>query len=116
MLNIIAFKRYRREEDVEEKQQLFEKAAARSRSHPNSLPPLSTWPIIVLIYAPAHITISLIVAVLAGDCHREKDVADNIVAGRAAAKKLISAAAFERLTVTGPRAILDDAAPHKVFP
>ena len=54
------------EEDVEEKQQLFEKAAARSRSHPNSLPPLSTWPIIVLIYAPAHITISLIVAVLAG--------------------------------------------------
>ena len=43
----------------------FERAAARSRSHPNSLPPLSTWPIIVLIYAPAHVTISLIVAVLA---------------------------------------------------
>jgi len=57
-----------------------------------------------------------VVAVLAGDCHREKDVADNIVAGRAAAKKLISAATFERLTVSGPRAILDDAAPHKVFP
>ena len=43
---------------------LIEKAAARSRSHPNSLPPLSTWPIIVLIYAPAHVTISAIVLVL----------------------------------------------------
>ena len=43
----------------------LDKAAARSRSHPNSLPPLSTWPIIVLIYAPAHVTVSLIVAVVA---------------------------------------------------
>lgn len=57
-----------------------------------------------------------VVAVLAGDCHREKDVADNIVAGRAAAKKLVSAAVLERLTVSAPRAILDDAPATRVFP
>lgn len=54
-------------EDERERQKLLllSKAAARSRSHPNSLPPLHTWPIIALIYAPAHITISVMVAVLA---------------------------------------------------
>jgi protein-tyrosine phosphatase len=55
-------------------------------------------------------------AVLAGDCHREVDVAQNIVAGRAAAKKLIDDATLRRLTVDAPRAILDDAPAHKVFP
>lgn len=57
-----------------------------------------------------------VVAVLAGDCHREKDVGDNIVKGRAAAKKLVNAATLERLTVTAPQAILDDATPWKVYP
>jgi protein-tyrosine phosphatase len=57
-----------------------------------------------------------VVAVLAGDCHREKDVADNIVAGRAAARKLISADVLERLTVDAPRAILDDQPATRVFP
>ncbi len=57
-----------------------------------------------------------VVAVLAGDCHREKDVADNIVKGRQAALKHVSASTLERLTITAPRAILDDATPWKVFP
>ena len=57
-----------------------------------------------------------VVAVLAGDCHREKDVGDNIIKGRAAALKLVSPSALERLTVTAPRAILDDATPWKVYP
>jgi protein-tyrosine phosphatase len=54
-------------------------------------------------------------AVLAGDCHRESDVADNIVAGQRAARKIIDEATLERLTVTAPQAILDDAAVHQVF-
>jgi protein-tyrosine phosphatase len=54
-------------------------------------------------------------AVLAGDCHREVDVAANIVAGRAAARKLVDEATLLRLTVDAPRAILDDAPAHKVF-
>jgi len=57
-----------------------------------------------------------VVSVLAGDCHREQDVHYNIVNGRAAALKLVSPAVLEHLTVTSPRAILDDAAPHKVWP
>lgn len=57
-----------------------------------------------------------LVAVLAGDCHRDADVDDNIIKGKKAALKLISAAQLERLTVTAPRALLDDAPPHKVFP
>jgi len=57
-----------------------------------------------------------VVAVLSGDCHREGDVKDNIVDGTNAALKLVKPAAFERMTVTGPRAILDDAAPGGVFP
>lgn len=57
-----------------------------------------------------------VVAILAGDCHREVDVADNIVAGRAAARRLVSADTLTRLTVTAPRAILDDAPSTRVFP
>jgi protein-tyrosine phosphatase len=57
-----------------------------------------------------------VVAVLAGDCHREKDVADNIVAGRIAARAIVDDATLHRLTTTAPQAILDDAAPHIVFP
>jgi protein-tyrosine phosphatase len=57
-----------------------------------------------------------VVAVLAGDCHRDSDVADNIVAGTKAALKVMQPARLERLTVTAPRAILDDAPPHRVFP
>jgi protein-tyrosine phosphatase len=55
-------------------------------------------------------------AVLAGDCHREHDVAANIVAGRAAVEKLVGAATLHRLTVTAPQAILDDAPTHRVWP
>jgi protein-tyrosine phosphatase len=54
-------------------------------------------------------------AVLAGDCHRETCVAANIVAGRAAAKKLVDDTTLRRLTIDAPRAILDDAPAHKVF-
>ncbi|HEY4223915.1 MAG TPA: CpsB/CapC family capsule biosynthesis tyrosine phosphatase [Myxococcota bacterium] len=54
--------------------------------------------------------------VLAGDCHREQDVADNIVAGRKAAKKIISDDVLERLTTTNPQRILDDASPAQVWP
>jgi protein-tyrosine phosphatase len=57
-----------------------------------------------------------VVAVLAGDCHREQDVADNILAGRLAARRLVSAATLERLTVTAPQAILDDHPASRVFP
>jgi protein-tyrosine phosphatase len=57
-----------------------------------------------------------VVAVLAGDCHREQDVADNIVAGRVAARRIVSADVLERLTVTAPRAILDDQPATRVFP
>ncbi len=56
------------------------------------------------------------VAVLAGDCHRGSDVDECIVAGRKAALKLLTPAAFERLTVGSPRAILDDEPASKVFP
>lgn len=57
-----------------------------------------------------------VVAVLAGDCHRDVDVADNIVAGKKAALKLMSAEVYERLTVSAPQAILDDRPPSQVFP
>ena len=56
------------------------------------------------------------VGVLAGDCHRAADVDDNIVKGRAAAAKLVTAAMLHKLTVTNPRMILDDAAPEAVWP
>jgi tyrosine-protein phosphatase YwqE len=55
-------------------------------------------------------------AVLAGDCHRAADVDFNIVAGRTAARKLVDEQTLRRLTVDAPRAILDDAPAHKVFP
>lgn len=55
-------------------------------------------------------------AVLAGDCHRALDVRDCIIAGRAAALKIVSAAVLERLTVSAPQAILDDAPATRVFP
>ncbi len=57
-----------------------------------------------------------VVGVLAGDCHREKDVGDNIVAGRVAARRIVDDATLHRLTSSAPQAILDDAAPHAVFP
>ena len=55
-------------------------------------------------------------SVLAGDCHREKDVADNILEGRIAALKLMDQATLERLTVTNPQHILDDAPAARIFP
>jgi protein-tyrosine phosphatase len=55
-------------------------------------------------------------AVLAGDCHREADVAANIVAGQKAARKLVDEATLRRLTIEAPRAILDDAPAHVVLP
>jgi protein-tyrosine phosphatase len=54
--------------------------------------------------------------VLAGDCHREQDVADNIVAGTKAAHKLVGAEVVKKLTHDAPKAILDDAAPERVWP
>lgn len=57
-----------------------------------------------------------VVAVLAGDCHRDSDVHENIVSGSKAVLKLVKPAVLERLTVTAPQAILDDDAPHGVFP
>jgi protein-tyrosine phosphatase len=57
-----------------------------------------------------------LVGVLAGDCHREDDVERNIGAGTKAAVKIAGAAVVERLTVTNPRLILDDAPPEKVWP
>jgi protein-tyrosine phosphatase len=55
-------------------------------------------------------------AVLAGDCHRAVDVAANILAGREAVRTLVGDAALRRLTVDAPRAILDDAPSHRVWP
>jgi protein-tyrosine phosphatase len=57
-----------------------------------------------------------LVGVLAGDCHREDDVAPNIGDGLRAAQKLVGLDVVERLTVTAPRLILDDAPAHKVWP
>jgi len=56
-----------------------------------------------------------LVDVLAGDCHREFDVERNIVKGLACARKLVDAATLERLTVTNPQRILDDASPDRVI-
>jgi protein-tyrosine phosphatase len=56
------------------------------------------------------------VAVLAGDCHREDDVDKNIVTGLAAAKKLVGEAMVKKLTVDNPRKILDDAPPERLWP
>ncbi|MDP2344253.1 MAG: CpsB/CapC family capsule biosynthesis tyrosine phosphatase [Deltaproteobacteria bacterium] len=56
------------------------------------------------------------VAVLAGDCHRAPDVDDCIIDGRKAVLKLVTPAVLERLTVTGPQAILDDEPADRVFP
>jgi protein-tyrosine phosphatase len=55
-------------------------------------------------------------AVLAGDCHREADVATNIVAGQKAARRLVDEATLRRLTRDAPQAILDDAPAHVVQP
>jgi protein-tyrosine phosphatase len=55
-------------------------------------------------------------AILAGDCHRASDVADNIVAGHRAARKIVDEATLRRLTTEAPRAILDDAPTHAVLP
>lgn len=57
-----------------------------------------------------------LVGVLCGDCHREDDVAGNIGDGLAAARKLAGADVVERLTVTAPRLILEDAPAHRVWP
>lgn len=57
-----------------------------------------------------------LVAVLAGDCHREEDVGKNIVAGLAQARKLVGEAQVRKLTVDNPRKILDDASPERVWP
>lgn len=57
-----------------------------------------------------------LVGVLCGDCHREDDVARNIGDGLAAARKIAGTDVVERLTVTAPRAILDDAPAQKVWP
>jgi protein-tyrosine phosphatase len=56
------------------------------------------------------------VGVLAGDCHDASDVEANIVAGTAEATRLVGADVVHRLTVSAPRAILEDAPPHRVWP
>ena len=55
-------------------------------------------------------------AVLAGDCHRAPDVDDCILDGKAAALKLVTPTALQRLTVGSPQAILDDEPADRVFP
>lgn len=57
-----------------------------------------------------------LVGVLCGDCHREEDVMRNIGDGLAAARKIVGDKVVERLTVTAPRLILDDAPAQKVWP
>jgi protein-tyrosine phosphatase len=57
-----------------------------------------------------------LVGVLAGDCHREGDVEENIVKGLAAAKKLVGDDVVHKLTVTNPQRILDDAPPERIWP
>lgn len=57
-----------------------------------------------------------VVAVLAGDCHRESDVDENITSGQKAALKIVKADVLQRLTIGAPQAILDDKPPHGVFP
>lgn len=57
-----------------------------------------------------------LVSVLAGDCHREKDVADNIVDGRKAALEIVDQATLRKLTVDNPQRILDDAPAARIFP
>ena len=56
-----------------------------------------------------------LVGVLAGDCHREDDVARNIAEGFAAARKIVSDDVLVKLTETRPRLILEDASPAKVL-
>jgi protein-tyrosine phosphatase len=57
-----------------------------------------------------------IVGVLAGDCHRAEDVEPNIIQGLHTARNLVGDAVVERLTITAPRAILEDAPAHRVWP
>jgi protein-tyrosine phosphatase len=57
-----------------------------------------------------------VVGILAGDCHRAEDVELNITQGLAAATALVGEQVVQRLTVDAPRAILDDAPAHRVWP
>lgn len=56
-----------------------------------------------------------LVGVLAGDCHREDDVARNIVDGIEAARKLVGPDVVDKLITARPRLILEDASPTKVL-
>ena len=57
-----------------------------------------------------------LVGVLCGDCHREADVKANIGDGLAAARKIAGHDVVQRLTVTAPRLILNDAPAQQVWP